>query len=111
MCCASCIVKLKKEGKGQHTDCDICLIENIKEEKNEILKQNIKYLEDLSKNIKNLINELKENFKEINESKEELKLKIMKIFTDIRNKVNEREDFILFEVDKIYNETYIEEKN
>ena len=53
---------------------------------------------------------LKENFKEINESKEELKLKIMKIFTDIRNKVNEREDFILFEVDKIYNETYIEEK-
>ena len=110
LCCASCIVKLKKEGKGQHTDCDICLIENIKEEKNEILKQNIKYLEDLSKNIKNLINELKENFKEINESKEELKLKIMKIFTDIRNKVNEREDFILFEVDKIYNETYIEEK-
>ena len=34
----------------------------------------------------------------------------MKIFTDIRNKVNEREDLILFEVDKIYNETYIEEK-
>ena len=33
LCCAVCISKIKKEGKGQHTDCDVCLIEDIKNEK------------------------------------------------------------------------------
>ena len=58
LCCSSCIVKIKTDGKGQHANCDICLIENIKDQKSRILKQNILNLEKLSKNIDGLINEL-----------------------------------------------------
>ena len=110
LCCSSCIVKIKREGKGQHTDCEICVIEDIKEKKNEIFKQNIIILEELSKSIDNSIKELKILFKKINENKEKLKIKISKIFTEIRNKINEREDIILSEVDKLYDNTYIQEK-
>ena len=30
LCCSSCVIKLKKEGKGQHTQCDVCILEDIK---------------------------------------------------------------------------------
>ena len=33
LCCSSCIVKVKKKGKGQHADCNVCIIEDIKDEK------------------------------------------------------------------------------
>ena len=33
LCCSGCIAKLKRKDKGQHTDCEICLIEDIKESK------------------------------------------------------------------------------
>ena len=49
-------------------------------------------------------------FEKINESKEELKMKIQKIFTNIRTILNEREDEILLEVDKKYNETFCNEE-
>ena len=39
LCCASCVVKLKIKGKGQHTDCDICAINDIKNEKKEYLNK------------------------------------------------------------------------
>jgi len=107
LCCSSCIVKIKREGKGQHTDCDICLIENIKDEKNKIFKKNIQILEELSNNINKTINELKNMFEKIKENKEELKTKIQNIFTEIRTKINEREDMILLEVDQVYDKTYI----
>ena len=110
LCCSSCIVKIKREGKGQHTDCEICVIEDIKEKKNETFKQNMIILEELSKSIDNSIKELKILFKKINENKEKLKMKISKIFTEIRNKINEREDIILSEVDKLFDNTYIQEK-
>ena len=42
----------------------------------------------------------------INEEKEELKLKIQKIFTKIRNVINEREEKLLIEVDNQFNEIY-----
>ena len=29
LCCAKCITKIKGKGNGQHTDCEICHIENI----------------------------------------------------------------------------------
>ena len=48
LCCSSCITKIKDEYHGKHTDCEVCLIKNIKEEKRNKLKDNIKYLEDLS---------------------------------------------------------------
>ena len=56
-------------------------------------------MEDLSKKLEQSINELKSLFKTINESKEELKLKIQKIFTKKRNRLNEREGYLLLEVD------------
>ena len=33
LCCAKCITKIKSKGNGQHTDCSICNIEDIMEEK------------------------------------------------------------------------------
>ena len=33
LCCAECITKLKDKENGQHTDCNICFIEEIKNEK------------------------------------------------------------------------------
>ena len=33
LCCSGCIAKIKSKNKGQHTDCDVCLIKDIKEEK------------------------------------------------------------------------------
>ena len=110
LCCSSCVVKIKREGKGEHSNCDICTIENIKDEKKGILTQNIKILEELSTNIDKSIKELKNIVQKIYEDKEQLKLKILKIFTEIRNKINEREDKILLEVDKLYDNTFIPNK-
>ena len=47
LCCDACIIKMKVQGKGQHKDCDICLIGEIKESKKNKLKDNINCLEDL----------------------------------------------------------------
>ena len=32
LCCAKCITKLKGKENGQHSDCDICFIEDIENE-------------------------------------------------------------------------------
>jgi len=109
LCCSDCISKIKSKEKAPHKDCDVCEIEEIKEEKNLLLKKHIKDLEELSKKIEGSINELKAVFENINKNKEELKLKLQKIFTEIRNKINEREDELLLEIDKLYEETYISE--
>ncbi len=100
LCCAACLSKIKDRGNGKHFDCNVCLIEEIENEKKNKLKENIKYLEDCSIQIENSINELKKIFEKINETKEELKIKITKIFTQIRNVINEREDKILLEIDE-----------
>ena len=42
--------------------------------------------------------------------KEELKLKIQKIFTNIRNAINEREDELLLDIDKNFNQYYFNEE-
>ena len=109
LCCASCITKIKRKGKGQHTDCNICNIEDIKDEKKNKLRENIEKLENLSINFEQSINQLKIIFENINKNKEELKLKIQKIFTKIRNVLNEREDQLLLEVDKKYDNLFFKE--
>ena len=109
LCCALCITKLEYKEYGQHQNCSIFPIEDIKEEKKNKLKDNIKYLEDLSKNLNDSIKELKTIFDKIEERKEELKLKIQNIFTKIRTALNEREDELLLEVDNKYNELYLDE--
>ena len=99
LCCAACLSKIKDKGNGQHFDCNVCSIEEIKEEKKDKFSQNFKYLEDMSDKIEDLINELKQKFLEIKESKEELKAKIAIAFTKIRNALNERENEIILKVD------------
>ena len=106
LCCALCIVKIKDKGYGQHTNCNICSIEKIKEEKKNKLNENIKYLQDLSNNLEKTINELKAIFDNINKSREEIKLNVQKIFTKIRTAINEREDELLSEIDNKFNENF-----
>ena len=106
LCCVSCLCRIERKGKGQHKDCDVCQIEAIKDEKKNKLKENINNLENLSKTFEESINELKNIYEKIKEEKEELKMNIQKIFTKIRNVVNEREDSLLLEVDKKFDDIY-----
>ena len=110
LCCVVCLSKVKDKGYGKHHDCEICNIEEIKDEKKNKLAENIKNLEELSNTINNSINELKEMIEKINKSKEEIKLKIAKVFTKIRNAINEREDEIISDIDKKYNNLGINEE-
>ena len=109
LCCSACISKIKENGKGEHHDCEICSIKEIKEEKKNKLNENLKNLEEYSKNIEGSIKELKNIFEKMNENKEEIKLKISNIFTKIRNAINEREEQLLKEVDIIYDNEYFKE--
>ena len=102
LCCAACIAKIKGKGAGQHVDCDVCYIEDIKEEKKKGINENIKLLEELSSKFNEVFNDINKICKEINENKEKLKLEIQKIFTNIRNILNNREDELLLNVDKEY---------
>ena len=56
-------------------DYNICLIEDIEEEKRNKLKDNLKLIDNLSNNLEESINELKTIFEKINEDKENLKIK------------------------------------
>ena len=102
-----CISKIKNENFGNHKDCNVCLIEEIKDEKINKLKENINCLENLSKNINESINNLKIISEKINEDKEQLKLKIQKIFTNIRNELNNREDQLLLDIDKQFESLFM----
>ena len=73
----SCISKIK--GKGSHSNCNVCKVEDIKEINKNKLENNLKYLEDLSKQFEDSLKELKNIFKKINENKENIKLE-KKIF-------------------------------
>ena len=101
----------KTKEYGQHKDCEICIIEDIKEEKKNKLKNNIKYLEELSKNINDSIKELKLIFEKIDERKEEIKLKIQNIFTKIRTTLNDKEDELLSEVDNKFKNLFFNNEN
>ncbi len=110
LCCASCITTIKDQDFGQHRDCNICLIKEIKDEKKNNFKKNKLSLEKLSTLLEESINNLKNIFEKIKENKEEMKLKIQKIFTQLRNILNEREDQLLLEVDKKYDNMFFEEE-
>ena len=109
LCCAVCISKIKKNNNGTHKDCDVCIIEDIKEEKKNKIKENIKYLEEISNNFQEKINILTNFFEKIKNDKEEIKLKIQSIFTKIRNELNSREDELLLEIDKKCDSIYFNE--
>ena len=106
LCCAFCISKIKTEEVGSHKDCEVFKIEDVRNEKKNKLKENIKKLEELSKDLQESIDKLKIVFDTINERKEIIKNDIQKVFTKLRNELNNREDEILLEVDNKYNELY-----
>ena len=81
----------------------------IKNRKMNNLKKNIDYLNDLSNTIENSINQLKNIFAKININKDELKMKVQKIFTKLRNAINNREDEVLLEIDRQYNDLFFNE--
>jgi len=107
LCCSKCITKIKNEKEGQHTDCNVCSIKDIENEKRNKLKNIIKDSEDLSNNLEQSIIELKKILEENNQKREELKAEIQKIFTKIRNALNYREDKLLLEVDKQFNDKFL----
>ena len=71
LCCAACIAKINKIGDGQHRDCDVCIIHEIKEEKKKKLMNNVINLEKLNGKLKETIIELKNIFDKIDKEKEE----------------------------------------
>ena len=109
LCCAACIAKIKGNGNGQHKDCNVCLLKRIKNEKKNVLENNIKLLEDFSKNLEKTIDDLKKVYEKIKENKEKLKIKIQEIFTKIRNAFNQKEDQLLSEVDKKFDDLFYKE--
>ena len=109
LCCAACISKIKTNGNGTHKFCNVYSIKKIKNKKKSKLVENIKYLKEMSNTIDKSINELKTIFENLNKNKEKLKEDIQKVFTKIRNAVNEREDEILLQVDKKYEELFFKE--
>ena len=108
LCCLACICKIKKKEYGQHLNCDVCLIKDIKNEKKNKLIENINNLEQLSNKL--IRNDIKILFEKISNNKESLKTNIQKIFTKIRNELEQREDELLLEVDKKFNDTFLKEE-
>ena len=106
LCCAACIAKVKNKWNGQHKDCEIYYILKIKNKVKQNMDKNMKKLEELYKNVEPNIKDLKDISEKINESKEQLKGKIQKIFTKLRNELNNREDKLYEEIDKKYNELF-----
>ena len=51
LCCVACTSKIKNERYGQHSNCTIFEIKDIKEEKRNKLKENVNNLEELYKQI------------------------------------------------------------
>ena len=109
LCCSACLCKSNEKDDGQHKDCEFCVIEKIKDEKKNKLKENIKSLEDLENNMNENIKELKDIFEKIEKNKEDLKIKVLSIFTKIRTTLNERENQLLLEIDNLYKAKYFNE--
>jgi len=106
LCCAACISKIKGKGNGQHSDCDICFVDDVKDTKKNKLKDNIKKLEELSNSLKQTIVDLKNILEKNEKDKEELKSYIQNVFTKLRNALNDREDELLLEVDNNFDKGF-----
>ena len=59
LCCAACLCKIKDEYYGQHKDCEVCSILDIKEEKKKKFEENIKYLNELYRTLEQSSKDLK----------------------------------------------------
>ena len=110
LCCAKCIAKIKDENNGQHKDCDISSLKEIKIEKEKKFEDNYNKLKEISNNLEKTINQFKVLIEQINKNKEELILEIQKVFTKIRTALNEREDELLSKVKEIYESSFFDEE-
>ena len=109
LCCAKCITNLEDKENGHHKDCDISPINEFERNKKEKLDNNIKTLENLYNSLEKTIKEINETFEKISESKEDLKLIIQKEFTKLRNELNNREDELLLNVEKEFENRFFNE--
>ena len=69
LCCANCLCKINNGGDGQHKDCNVSLLIDIKAEKKNKLIENIKCLEELENKFNESIKDLKEMFEKIEKIK------------------------------------------
>ena len=76
-------------------------MDEIKEKKEKILKENIKLLEDLSNQFEKLMKELKQILEKLLVKDETLKKNIEETFTQLKNAINGREKEILSKVDEL----------
>jgi len=75
LCCSVCVSEIKNYEKGLHSKCNFCKIEEVKDEKKNKLKENIKYLNEINKSISENVAKLNEIYDKIIYTKESLKLK------------------------------------
>ena len=106
LCCAACLSIVTDQNFGKHAYCDIYRLNETVDYKKKCFDEKIKTMKYFSENIESQIFELKKLYEKINEDKNKLIEKIQKIFTRLRNCLNEREDKILSEVDEIFNSCY-----
>lgn len=107
LCCTCCIIKLNSIGHGDHKDCEIVLIKEVENDKKNKVKENLQKLNKLSQEFNNIIESINEIVNKANENKNNLITKVQKIFTTIRDKINQKEDSILKEIDNKYNQKII----
>ena len=108
LCCVDCLCIIEDDEKGQHKNCDVCVIKKIKDTKKKLLKEN-NYLECLSNSLKQSIDQLKRIFEEKNINKEEVKLEIQNNFKELKKILDERENKLLIEVDKKFDDILFKE--
>ena len=109
LCCVACISKIKDDKNGNHKDCDIYKLIDIKSEKEKEFKEDYAKLQELSKSLEPTVNKFKTLKEEINKNKENLIMEIQKVFTNLRNILNSREDQVLTQVEEVYKKVYFDD--
>ena len=108
--CTACLCKIQKGENGKHKDCNVCTLEEIKDEKSNQLKNNLECLGKLYNTIEESMKKFKDLCEKINNNKDELKMQIQKEFTILRNAINKREDELLLEIDNKFKDRFINEQ-
>ena len=110
LCCAACLCKIKEKGDGQHTECNVCYIGEIKDEKKKILSNNINKLKDLSQKVKKWLKEIKKIYEKTKPKKDEIKEMIVNTFDSLINILDKRKKELLKELDNLYEKLVFSEE-
>ena len=110
LCCAACLCKIKEKGDGQHTECNACHIDEIKDEKKTKLNNCINILKNLLKNNKKMLKEIKRIYDKNKPKKDEIKQNIKNIFNKFRNLLDKREKELLSELDTLFEKIFFNEE-